>query len=368
MEIIPTGSIQTEPILTEPILKIGDQDYYPKKFSQKFPEPPIESDEGAIQKAQMRHVLQATNAIHEKISAGVWDATDAENAFHEIHFIHSGEDDPVKHVLATLDLDPLGTISDLPVWLQADWVARQMGTDISYQKGVYRTTPISWGPQGRGVLGIDSGDVADFAKNIFASINQTIQKTKLGEHPDLQAPEGALTYAVAVGSLINIAHLKKDLNWRSSEDFIVWLQRQLSGPDTKPKFLSSSGLRIGCLEKIIKPEFLDDYFKTKVRIYDRIPPILHVRQNIYSDLAKDLNITPAELAEQMKESDFPNKETYMRQQEIRKQATPIFSWLSHVAAIPRLASQEPFPPIVDYFKQKGVDTYTVYTPDQVLNK
>lgn len=343
-----------------------DRDYYLKVFEQRYPRPEVGADQDrTLLKDHVGHIIKATNLVRSNIADGRWDDLTAEAAFHEIHDIHAGQDDLVKHVLATMDLILLEHDFDISIWHSGWEAANSLRPDMGYQKGKYRTSHISWGAIGRGVLGIDQDYVEDYAREFFGNVQDTINKVRSAKELVKPEPDEVLAYAVEAATIADIAHFKQDLNGRSTEDWMVWLQRQLLTEGDKPKFLSSHGIRARQSDLVLKPEYEGPYFDVQTRLWGRMDPVKHVRQKMYRDLAARLDLSPEQLQAKMPALAYERGVVQEMRTIRRASRQDFYDLLPYVDGLSG-AKSEPFLPIENYIAKVGVDTFTAYSPDEVF--
>lgn len=326
-------------------------------FLQKTPE----GDRGkTLLLLHARQVLEATNLIRQQIEAGELDNLSAEAAFHHIHRIHVG-DNPLVWMAASADF---GTAtSDYEQVSAVLDAAHDLEGDDSFEEGRYRNKAIPWS-QERGILGIHEADLAVFAKEYFSTVQSLVDQAKSGKKEILTEANVAPEIAITAATIIDLAHFKLDGNGRASEDFAVWLQRQLTKGRERPIALCDNGLRARGLHSLVREEYQDSMAKQRHRIDGRNELVLAIRRQLFKDLAQELGLTETKLDELLGFSFEVGQ--YQEKELARKKATPYFYDLLRYLKDWTRIYDSPFQRVANYFREKGVRDYSHFKADEVF--
>ncbi len=243
----------------------------------------------------VEQVLEATNTIRRLIESGAMDALSAEQAFNLIHFIHTGEGEPSKAIIATANFRGLEHLSAQSYYGRTEAAALEYQNEKSYLPYHYRTSYVRWGEYGRGAIGIELGQVPQFASDYFTHVDQFVTEASTNQyHPDYVFP-----ILLSMATVADIAHLKGDCNGRTCEDFLVWMQRRIYEGKRAPICLSDHGLRAPGAVEAVKPEYYDSALELYLRINKRNDVVIALRKALFVEMAQINEMSPEELEQFM---------------------------------------------------------------------
>lgn len=343
-------------------------DFYEQQFELAYPEPISSYEEFTSKYSPVLHdhvalVLDTTNRIRTAITSGILDHLPAETVFHLIHFIHAGMNDPVKTALAVANYRTIESWTAYAYWNQTCLDAFEIGEDPSMQLGRLRSTPIRWRDKDSGIIGIHEDDLGIFSQKMFKKINTFIEWAQT--HPEFSENRDAvITFSVTAATLLDIAHLKKDLNGRACEDFMVWMQKQLSN-GKHYAFVSDTGLRAPGAERIVEDWCKEKIEIQRMRINNRNNLVVNIRSWIFDVLAYANKMKPNDL-EKLWLSGKP--EDREKKQDIRHQAEKrLYDNISGMyPKYPQSFSENQFydcfKKLIEFYKTFGVSKYTSIDP------
>jgi hypothetical protein len=234
---------------------------------------PMEKERMArpLYRESILHILRATNRARREIVDGSLDNLSAEDAYFHLHKIHRG-DTPRDTLLADA--------SDCPNTQELEDHASQYQRDLSlYSERAYRTEDMSWN-EVRGILGIPPLLLPEFSKRMFGIIDTLIQNR------DTLSPEAKISSSLFYSLLVDITHVKYDLNGRTGEDFMIWMQRRLGVQPQNMVFLSENGLRARRAENIVGGDLQSVLQRQRERIDGKTQIGLKIRQAMYQEMVR----------------------------------------------------------------------------------
>lgn len=304
-----------------------------------------------------RHILFATNAIRTSIFNGDFESMTPEAAFRHIHEMHIGK-------TAKEHLTALASDTDNPQMLNS--IALQLGSDLSLiTENANRISQIEWNNI-RGVLGIPFLDLPAFSQKVFGEVEGILERKD-----QLTSPDTKLAASIFYSTLIDLIHLKIDGNGRSSEDFMIWMQRKIKG---EPVFLSQNGLRAVHAEKFVPDEQKQKIQQQRERIEGRGDIVLGIRRTMYEELKK--YITQKEGNAIVEKFGITSSIYY------RDYATTLFyklletgkNWIDALENGTKIEVKDEFSlkiatqleELLSYFKNSGIKTYEFLDPESIL--
>ena len=178
--------------------------------------------------------MDRTNAIRRAIDAGAFDNLDSETIFQTIATLHSGST-ALERLIAYSDTSEQNVYSLDSVALFNYWFAPD-GTDGgAFRYGSVRKWDISnavrLSPDNQPyIFTVPAEIVPAAASALFQTIDAVFERSDQGEH---FSDDDIIQFSLMVSSIADMLHIKPDGNGRSSEDFMVAIQRRLFRNDMK---------------------------------------------------------------------------------------------------------------------------------------
>lgn len=285
----------------------GVQRYEPRKATSS----PIEHL-GHLDSLRLhsKHVLEASNKIRADIDKGLWDNLTPRDWFFEIYNHHCGDSiigqrrSPILHNQRRLDEEIYHTVA----LFEPTQLDRDQGEVQKNRLGEFlleRRAEKAWGfdqPQrgfggtklrqnememvrGGGVMGVPKDILGKLEEKTFDAVSDFVNtQVKLDTWGEEDKRRIALTFAV----LIDFFHFKPDLNGRTTEDWMVQLERVMfEGDMTKVRTWSHHGLRAKNVKNVIKPEFHDMVSTRDAGMDKRTKQMKNFRNRLYQGLTRE---------------------------------------------------------------------------------
>ncbi len=215
-------------------------------------------------------IFKASNTVRKNIEEKVYDYMPLKKVFNEIHKEYFDTDNLNQQSVAAYDAgeftsERIANFDGLmEIGRARKWDGSKLSPDIGAlnyaERRDYEMNSIRYNrATGATIIGTPSIILHELSTDAFNSLEDTLNKLKTDPSiPDYQK----YFFSVAAATVLDTMHYFGDGNGRSSEDFMVEMQRRMFDDITKVKTWSQDGLRAKGLNNKFSPQLSSEYVET----------------------------------------------------------------------------------------------------------
>lgn len=231
-------------------------------------------------------LLTATNTIRRKIANGDWDTRHPREWFFDMYGYHIGADrnnSAIYHLIARYEPSQGGgrtrTVLDL-----ADHIEALHDGQLSpkgFERKKLRESDMNMVRRGK-VLGVPKDILPSLADTYFASVSHFLDREKQSSDESEAHRERNQKLSLALAFILDFIHLKPDCNGRTTEDFMVQMQRVLLHGDMQHiRTWSQHGLRAKEVSRVLAPPYDTQVLERKEAMEDRSDKAVRILRAFY---------------------------------------------------------------------------------------
>jgi hypothetical protein len=236
-------------------------------------------------------ILTATNKIRKKIEAGEWDTKSPEDWFFDMYGYHIGADrsnSKIYHLISRFEPSQSGDngreqldlgqhILGVKQSSQEPSVGEPMEGFEGKNLRKNEMRMIRAGTMQNRMIGVPKSILPTLSEHYFSSVSAFLDREKQSPRDSEQYRERAHKISLSLAFLLDFFHFKPDVNGRTTEDFMVQMQRVLLNGDMQHiRTWSQHGLRAKDVAKVLTPEYAELVKERDEAMDDRSDAVLRV--------------------------------------------------------------------------------------------